>query len=395
MTSAAPGAPTLGTAPDTAVSAFVPVQTRSERPRSVNPADFAEVTGRELEWRLSPVSALRPLIDGELDGSVYPISVMGDGATASVDFVDVASSERGQVGIPEERLSANAWSQVNSVLHIVLAGDSAQTVALTRDGFGGSPRAAHTLITARSGSHTTLVLRSVGEAVLAETVEIAVEQGASLELVSVQDWGATAVHHAVHFARVARDARLSHTVVTLGGRAVVVNPSVRLAGQGSSGEMYGVYFADGSQHLEDRVFVHHEGPDTVSRVTYKGALHGRGARTVWIGDVLIGPDAVGTDSYEQNRNLVLSEGTRADSIPNLEIQTGDIRGAGHASATGRFDDMHLFYLTSRGIPEVEARRLVVRGFLGEVLQKITDTALREELTEKMMAKLSHTEEEAS
>jgi Fe-S cluster assembly protein SufD len=395
MTSTPPGAPTLGTAPETAVSAFVPVQTRSERPRSVNPADFAEVTGRELEWRLSPVSALRPLIDGELDGSDYPISVVGGGATASVEFVNEGESARGLVGIPEERLSANAWSQVTSVLRVALGGDSAQTVTITRDGLGSTARAAHTLITAAANSHSMLVIRSVGEGLLAESVEIVVEQGASLELVSVQDWAPTAVHHAVHFARVARDATLTHTVVTLGGSTVVVNPSVRLSGQGSTGEMYGVYFAEGSQHLEDRVFVHHEGPDTVSRVTYKGALHGRGARTVWIGDVLIGPDAVGTDSYEQNRNLVLSEGTRADSIPNLEIQTGDIRGAGHASATGRFDDMHLFYLTSRGIPEVEARRLVVRGFLSEVLQKITDEALRGELTEKMMAKLSHTEEETS
>lgn len=395
MTSTPPGAPTLGTAPETAVSAFVPVQTRSERPRSVNPADFAEVTGRELEWRLSPVSALRPLIDGELDGSDYPISVAGGGATATVGFIDGEKSDRGLVGIPEERLSANAWSQVTSVLRVMLGGDSAQTVTITRDGLGSTARAAHTLITAAANSHSTLVIRSVGEGLLAESVEIVVEQGASLELVSVQDWAPTAVHHAVHFARVARDATLTHTVVTLGGSTVVVNPSVRLSGQGSTGEMYGVYFAEGSQHLEDRVFVHHEGPDTVSRVTYKGALHGRGARTVWIGDVLIGPDAVGTDSYEQNRNLVLSEGTRADSIPNLEIQTGDIRGAGHASATGRFDDMHLFYLTSRGIPEVEARRLVVRGFLSEVLQKITDEALRGELTEKMMAKLSHTEEETS
>jgi Fe-S cluster assembly protein SufD len=116
--------------------------------------------------------------------------------------------------------------------------------------------------------------------------------------------------------------------------------------------------------------VHHVAPNTISRVNYKGALNGAGARTVWVGDVLIGPDAAGTDSYEANRNLVLSEGTRADSIPNLEIECGDIVGAGHASATGRFDDEHLFYLQSRGIPEDQARRLVVLGFLTEVVQKI-------------------------
>ena len=107
-----------------------------------------------------------------------------------------------------------------------------------------------------------------------------------------------------------------------------------------------------------------------SRVTYKGALQGEGAHTVWVGDVLIRADAEGTDTYELNRNLVLTDGARADSVPNLEIETGEIAGAGHASATGRFDDEQLFYLQARGIPEDEARRLVVRGFFAELVQQI-------------------------
>jgi Fe-S cluster assembly protein SufD len=123
-------------------------------------------------------------------------------------------------------------------------------------------------------------------------------------------------------------------------------------------------------------------------VNYKGALQGAGARTVWIGDVLIGPDASGTDSYEQNRNLVLTDGTRADSIPNLEIETGDIQGAGHASATGRFDDEQLFYLQSRGIPEELARRLVVRGFLADIVQKIGFAPLEERLHAAIEAELA-------
>jgi Fe-S cluster assembly protein SufD len=180
----------------------------------------------------------------------------------------------------------------------------------------------------------------------------------------------------------------------MGGRIVVVNPSITLAGRGSGAELYGVYFAESDQHLEHRVYVHHEGPDTRSRVSYKGALHGRGARTVWIGDVLIGAEATGTDSYEENRNLVLSDGTRADSIPNLEIKTGDIAGAGHASATGRFDDEHLFYLQSRGIPEVAARRLVVQGFLGEIVLKISDADLSEKLLDRVKDKLRAVEEES-
>lgn len=385
-------APTLGQAPEDSAGGFVPVQTRSERPRSTSVDDFPAVTGRELEWKLSPVSTLQPLIDGELDGSAYPITVEGDGGEAH--FVDQASAQRGLAGLPEDRLTANAWSQTNDVLSVTLTGDSPTTLRISRSDLGGAARAAHTIIRASAGSHSTVIFESRGTALLGESVEIVVEKGASLEFVTVNEWDAGSVHYASHFATVADDAHLIHTVASIDGDVVVVNPSARLEGRGSTAEMYGVYFADETQHLEHRVFAHHIGQDTVSRVTYKGALHGRGARTVWIGDVLIGPDAVGTDSYEQNRNLVLSDGTRADSIPNLEIENGDIRGAGHASATGRFDDMHLFYLMSRGVPEIQARRLVVLGFLIEVLQKISNEPLRDRLMERVTNKLRQTEEEA-
>ena len=145
--------------------------------------------------------------------------------------------------------------------------------------------------------------------------------------------------------------------------------------------------ADSGQHLESQVYIHHRGPQTRADVLYKGALQGSSARSVWVGDVLIGRDAVGTDSYEANRNLVLTDGARADSIPNLEIETGDIQGAGHASATGRFDDEQLFYLQARGIPEDEARRLVVIGFLSDIIQRLGIPDLEAELTEAVTAEL--------
>jgi len=220
-----------------------------------------------------------------------------------------------------------------------------------------------------------------------ENGEIVVGEGASLTVVSLQEWEDDAVHLASHFARLGRDAFLKHIVVSLGGKVVRVNPSTHLAEEGADIEALGLYFADAGQHLEQQVYVHHDAPHTRSRVTYKGALQGAGARTVWIGDVLIGNAAVGTDSYEQNRNLVLTDGTRADSVPNLEIETGDIAGAGHASATGRFDDEQLFYLMARGISEDEARRLVVRGFLTEIVQKIGSAELEERLTAAIEAEL--------
>ena len=159
-------------------------------------------------------------------------------------------------------------------------------------------------------------------------------------------------------------------MVNLGGKLVRLNPTVRFAGPGGTAKLYGVSFCGDGQHQESRLYVDHGQPHCTSDVVYKSVLDGDTARTVWIGDVRIRPAAIGTSTYELNRNLLLSDGARADSVPNLEIETGEIIGAGHASATGRFDDLQLFYLQSRGIPAEEARRLVVRGFLADVIGRV-------------------------
>lgn len=357
---------------------LVPLQTRSERPRSTNVEDFSNLTGREAEWRYTPVERLTALSDGDLDGSPYAVSVTdADGVTA--EWIAMGDPRIGSAALPEERPAANAWSQTEKAYAITITGDEPKTITVERDALGENARGAHTVITAKPNSQALLILKSSGDAHLTENVEIVVEEGARLTVVSVQWWSDTATHLASHFARIGRDATLKHVLVTLGGSLVRVNPSLHLAGQGSNVESLGLYYADTGQHLEHQVYVHHDAPYSRSRVNYKGALQGEGAHTVWIGDVLIGPDATGTDSYEQNRNLVLTDGTRADSVPNLEIETGDIAGAGHASATGRFDDEQLFYLQARGITEEEARRLVVRGFLTEIIQQIGDADLQASL----------------
>ncbi|WP_420898238.1 Fe-S cluster assembly protein SufD [Cryobacterium sandaracinum] len=370
---------------------YVPVQTRSDRFASVNVADFGPVTGREAVWKLSPVKKFTDLTAGVLDGSEYPVE-SSRVAGVSVAWVDRTDPRIGSAGAPEERASANAWSSFEKALAITISGEEAKEVTVTRAGLGSGARGAHTIIEAKPFSQAILILENTGAARLSENVEIILGESANLTVVSLQEWGDTAVHLTNHFATIGRDARLKHIVVSLGGSIVRVNPSVRLAGIGSDTELLGLYFADAGQHLEQQVFVNHVAPNSRSRVTYKGALQGQGARTVWIGDVLIGRDAAGTDSYEQNRNLVLTEGTRADSIPNLEIETGDIKGAGHASATGRFDDEQLFYLQSRGISEDEARRLVVRGFLSEIVQQIGSPLLEERLQAAIEAELTATKD---
>jgi Fe-S cluster assembly protein SufD len=366
------------------------VQTRSERFASASHSDFAEVTGRELEWRLTPVALVRDLIDSDLDGAALP-TIVSEAPGVISEWIERADPRIGSAGLAEERAAANAWSSFEKALAVTLSSEEPVVVTIARTGADRTPRAAHTVITAKPNARGTVIIDNRGSARLSENVEVIAEDGSDITVISLQEWDDESVHLSSQFARVDRDARLKHVVVSLGGSVVRVNPSVHLAGAGADGQLLGLYFADAGQHLEQRVYVHHIAPHTISRVTYKGALNGQGARTVWVGDVLIGRDATGTDSYEQNRNLVLSDGTRADSIPNLEIETGDIAGAGHASATGRFDDEQLFYLRSRGIDEQEARRLVVQGFLIEVVQKIGNAELEARLIEAIERELEAVE----
>lgn len=369
-----------------AAPALVPVQTRSERPTSFVPGDFPAVTGLEFEWKFIPLARVKHLTEGALDGSPTAFT-WSESAGTSVDWVDRTAAVVGSAGIPEDRASANAWAAVEKVLHVQVTAPDAAELVIKRDRFGSDARAAHLVVEAAPNSAGTVILEQSGAANLVENVEIVVGDGASLTVVTVQEWDDEALHLSTHFARIGRGASLKHVIVSLGGGVVRVNPAFHLAEQHASVDSLGLYFADAGQYFEQRPYVNHIAAETRSRVNYKGALQGKGAHTVWVGDVLIGPHADDTDSYEQNRNLVLSDGTRADSIPNLEIETGNIQGAGHASSTGRFDDEQLFYLQSRGISEEEARRLVVRGFLAEIIQQIGSPALEERLSAAVEAEL--------
>lgn len=245
----------------------------------------------------------------------------------------------------------------------------------------------HQVIELGAFAEAVVVIDHTGDAVLAANVDYLLGDGAKLTVVSVQDWDDQAVHVGQHNALVGRDATFKSVVVTFGGDLVRLHPRITYAGPGGEAELYGLYFTEEGQHQEHRLMVDHEASNCRSHVTYKGALQGQDAHAVWIGDVLIQASATGTDTYELNRNLVLTDGARVDSVPNLEIETGEIVGAGHASATGRFDDEQLFYLMARGIPADEARRLVVRGFFAELVQQIGLPDVEERLMSKIEAEL--------
>ncbi|GEL93363.1 Fe-S cluster assembly protein SufD [Cellulomonas composti] len=377
-----------------------PQSSRAERLASFDVADFPVPNGREEEWRFSPIGRIAPLFaaatDGVLDGHGVLTTVV-ESPEATVEIVERGDDRLGVVGKPGDRTAAVAWASASRATLVTLPREAvaSKVTSIRVEGVEGAgthdaplePTASHLVIRARELSEGTVVIDHVGHAVLTETVEIVAEDGAHLTVVSVHDWAEGSVHAASHRIKVGRDATVKHIVVTLGGDVVRVTPDAEFSGEGGSVTMIGLYFADAGQHQEHRLFVDHAEQSCISRVTYKGALQGAGAHTVWVGDVLIRAEAEGTDTYELNRNLVLTDGARADSVPNLEIETGLIEGAGHASATGRFDDEQLFYLRARGIPEPDARRLVVRGFFAELVHEIGVPEVEERLLAAIEAEL--------
>jgi len=369
-----------------------PTGTPAERFTSRDPGDFANPHGREEEWRFTPVRDIRPLFEAfEPDVRISGDVQAPDGVSWAITGMD--DPRVGRVLQPADRVSALAFRNAPQALVLqVEAGRELAEPVLVHGKVGAGQAYEHMVIEAGANARATVVVDYADQALVAEHVEILAGDGAHLTVVSVQDWDAGAQHVSAHQASVGRDATLRHIVVDLGGSLVRLSPSVRFAGPGGHAELLGVSFAGNGQHLESRLYIDHAVPNCTSDVLYKNALLGESARTVWIGDVRIRPEATGTNTYEMNRNLLLSDGARADSVPNLEIETGDIAGAGHASATGRFDDLQLFYLQSRGIPADEAQRLVVRGFFADVVQRIGVPDLEHRIMTAIEARLGFTPE---
>ena len=350
-------------------------------------ADHPLPTGREEIWRFTPLDKLAPLLDESADWAFLPGQVT-PAAGVTVGELAPGQAPRGQVLVPVDRPSAIA-ARLPIATHISLSGTIAEPVTVALTGAGpGRPQASHIVIDAQPGSHAIVVLEHTGSAVFLGNVEIIVGDGADLTVVSLQEWAADALHAGLHQALVGRDAHYRHVAMTIGGSLVRLQNNLSYAGPGGLAELFGLYLTDGYQHQEHRLFIDQNQPKTTSRVDYRGALQGKGAHSVWVGDVLIRRNAEGIDSYEANKNLLLTNGCIADSVPNLEIETGNIVGAGHSSATGRFDDEQLFYLESRGIPEAEARRLVVQGFFYEIIRRIGVPAIETRLRAAVNAELA-------
>ncbi|MDT0544478.1 Fe-S cluster assembly protein SufD [Streptomyces lonegramiae] len=377
-----------GSTTDGAIQVGQPTDARVGAIASYDVADFPVPHGREEDWRFTPLERLRGLHDGTAEATGGVRVEVSAPENVTVETVDRTDPRLGKAGKPVDRVAAQAYSSFEKASVVSVAKETVLTepVRISVHGEGGTAYG-HQVVEVGAFAEAVVVIDHTGDATLAANVEYLIGDGAKLTVVSIQDWDDTAVHAAQHTALVGRDATFKSVVVTFGGDLVRLHPRVIYGAPGGEAELYGLYFTDNGQHQEHRLFIDHDTPHCRSNVAYKGALQGKDAHAVWIGDVLIRAAAEGTDTYELNRNLVLTDGARVDSVPNLEIETGEIVGAGHASATGRFEDEQLFYLMARGIPADEARRLVVRGFFAELVQQIGIPELEERLIAKIEAEL--------
>ena len=295
-------------------------------------------------------------------------------------YISVAEMDPNDAGrwLPVDRAAAVARAGARRTVRVRVPDDVIvdDPIVVT---LSGDAARNHAHLDVRIGRHAkaTIVVAHDLKTDISGAMVTEVGDGAQLTMLSVMDGPASSVQLWHWPVRVGRDASFIGSTVTIGGRIVRMLPSVTYDGPGGEATLLGAFLADCGQFIEHRILVEHVAPHCTSSVIYKGALEGDGTHTVWVGDVVVRREAVGTDTYEMNRNLLLDDGARADSVPNLELETGDIASAGHASATGRFDDQQLFYLQARGIPEKVARQLVVRGFFVDVLSRLGSTHWRD------------------
>ncbi len=363
---------TVTAVPNVAEAVEAGVESHLHPVASFDLADHPVPNGREEVWRFTPLRRLRGILDGTpSDARLDWHTTLPEGVVVR----EISTDDATALGVPApvDRPSALAVAQAGGATLVeVPAGRELHEPVIVELVGTDADAQVYGQVVFSIGAHAsaTIVLRHKGSARYASSVSVLVGEGANLAFVGLQDWADDAVHVGHVGMRIGRDAHVRTVTASLGGDLVRLVETTEYDGPGGELEQFGLYFVDEGQHIEHRLFVDHNAPHTRSRVDYRGALQGEGAHSVWVGDVLIRTVAEGINTYETNKNLVLTDGCRADSVPNLEIETGEIEGAGHSSTTGRFDDEQLFYLRSRGIPEDEARRLVVHGFFADIIRRI-------------------------
>jgi Fe-S cluster assembly protein SufD len=332
----------------------------------------------------------------DLDESISNQGVIfTDLKTAQEEHPELVARILGDVVKPEEgkfAALAGALSQNGVLLYVPKNVQVEQPLHSVFWGPGAFAYISHLLVLVDEGASVTYVHESASpteedtNTMHAGIVEIKVEQAANLKFVELQSWGKHVWNFSHERARVDRDANLDWIFGAIGSRLTKNFTELDLAGQGSAGRMSGFYFTDGKQHLDHDTQQNHFAPNTTSDLLFKGALKGK-SRSVWQGMIYVAPGAQKTDGYQANRNLVLDDQARADSIPGLEIMADDVRCT-HGATIGKLEEEPLFYLKSRGIPQKEAERLVVEGFFDPIMQRIPFEGVRERFQAAILEKMT-------
>lgn len=358
-----------------------------------------------------PGELLQPLVGDQHGGqiSLYPGGSKADLdevlAKKGVVFTDFRNAEKnhsdllkklvGQIVKPEDgkfAALASAFSENGVLLYVPKNMDVEAPLHSVLWGPGSNlAHFSHLIVYVEDGASVTYVHEAAspdenGHAMHAGIVEIYVGKGANLRFVELQSWGRHVWNFSHERARVERDGNLDWIFGAIGSRLTKNFSDLDLAGQGAQGRMSGFYFTDGNQHLDHDTQQNHLAPNTTSDLLFKGALKGK-SRSVWQGMIYVAPGAQKTDGYQANRNLVLDDQARADSIPGLEILADDVRCT-HGATVGKLEQEPLFYLKSRGIPQHEAERLVVEGFFDPIMQRIPFEGVRERFQQAIHDKLS-------
>jgi Fe-S cluster assembly protein SufD len=358
-----------------------------------------------------PESLLAPLVGDKHGGQIVltpgGVSVELDEnlAKKGVVFTDLKTAEREHPRLLEKMITktvnpeegkfaalAGAFSQNGVVLYIPRGLQVEEPFHSVLWGPGENlAHLSHILVLVDEGASATFVHESASptesgiNSMHAGLVEIQVLQGANLRFVELQSWGKHVWNFSHERVRVERDANLDWIFGAIGSRLTKNFSELDLAGQGAVGRMSGFYFTDGSQHLDHDTQQNHLAPNTTSDLLFKGALKGK-SRSVWQGMIYVAPGAQKTDGYQANRNLVLDDQARADSIPGLEIMADDVRCT-HGATVGKLEEEPLFYLQSRGIPRPDAARLVVEGFFDPIMQRIPFEGVRERFQQAILEKM--------
>jgi Fe-S cluster assembly protein SufD len=318
-------------------------------------------------------AAYAHVVDGHWAAAGAGDVMVTDLASVARERPDLVREHLGRVVVPDDKFTALSLAAFTGgvFVHVPDEVELDDPIAVTLHATQPGIALPRVLVVLGRNAKAIVYVDHAGDAAqtVIEAIEVVVGESATAHVVSAQDWGPSVDHLGLHTGVVHTGGDYRHLEVSLGGRTVYVRPDVRLDHPGGNAELLGVYFCDEGQQIEHRSLIHHNASHTTSDLVYKGALQGD-SRATFFGNIRIEPHAKATASDQTNRNLILTDKARADSIPFLEIENSDVVRCGHHSSVGQVDELQLFYLESRGIPREEAARLLVFGFFAEVTDRI-------------------------